>query len=113
MSDDPKPEVDLGQLAWDIVAGQVFGSWMLDGDPDLLRMIFLPLALMDAEGLGKMKAADVVFLYEYLDQAGPRSVNGYPCFMSFKTLTRDQAKALTPKIDEAKAARTKVTGKPA
>jgi hypothetical protein len=113
MADDPtpEPELDIGQLAWDIAAGQVLTSWQVP--EDLLQMVFLPLAFVDQEGLDRMKAANVMHLYEYMGKAGPRSINGYPSFMSFKTLTRDQCAALLPKLEEIKAMKAKVTGKPA
>lgn len=53
----------------------------------------MPLALGAAD---KIDADKVGMLYEYMDKAGPRSVNGYPCFFSFRWLDkRDSRRVVT------------------
>jgi hypothetical protein len=58
---------------------------------DMLRMVFMPLAFIDKEAHEQMKADEVDMFYEYVSEAGPRSVNGMPIFMSVQTLTRTES----------------------
>ncbi len=90
------------QLALDIVDGKVFGTWSISQeDYALLPVIFLPLAFME---LSKIKK-DVVHIYEYVDKAGLRGVNGYPTFMSCRLLKKSDAEALVPIIEQLKQQR--------
>lgn len=90
-----RDDQQLRELAFDVVAGKVFGSWNLpERDARLVSSIFLPLALSDREHFEFMKQWDIVHFYEYLHAAGPRSVNGYPSFMSVKMLSGNEAAKL-------------------
>jgi hypothetical protein len=95
-------DAEVETLAQDVVARRVFGSWDLGppGSPDMLRMIFMPLGFMTAEDVAALKAANITNFYEYLDKAGPRSVNGYPCFFSMKLLDQDDSKRLLASVLE-------------
>lgn len=73
---------ELLDLLHDVRRGAVFGAWALrDGDGTDLAMVFLPIAL------GAQLPFNTGSIYEHLDKAGPRSVNGYPCFSSLRVLT--------------------------
>jgi len=88
-----KTDAELRQLAADAVEGRVFGSWMV-GDTASLPLVFMPLAL------GAQLPKDTQHVYEYLEKAGPRGINGYPSFFSFHVLVKDEAERLQPLIDE-------------
>ena len=82
-------EQQMKQLAMDIVDGKVFGSWSLDEhSQSLTTCIFMPILFMNEEQTKKMKEDEVVHLYEYLDKAGPRCINGYPMFTSMAYITK-------------------------
>jgi hypothetical protein len=95
----PRSDDELKKLARDIHAGYVFSdrdipypkgigpdeTWVAD-----VRMVFMPLALADQEHLDQLQALDVRLIYEYLDKAGPRSINGYPSFMSMNIVTGEE-----------------------
>ena len=85
----------MKQLAIDIVEGKVFGSWMVKNEHDL-GMVFMPLMFGSLEENG---LTDVAALYEYYDKAGPRSVNGMPCFMSMRYLSKAQVEELQVEIN--------------
>jgi len=94
-----KSDDELKQLARDIHAGHVFTSnhvpFPIETGPDAawaseVQMIFMPLRLADQKALDEMKALDVRLFYEYLDKAGPRSINGYPQFMSMGIVTGEE-----------------------
>lgn len=92
-----KTKEELKKLAIDIVEGRVFGTWNLSEDAPT-SMVFMTLAFMGQEQLDSMKERDVVHIYEHISEAGPRSVNGMPMFMSHKELTRQEADELNPLI---------------
>ena len=49
----------------------------------------MPVTFMDEKQVKKIEEDKVVAFYEYLDKAGPRAINGYPIFMTMKTITKD------------------------
>jgi hypothetical protein len=88
-------EDELKTLARDMAMEKVFTSnHVPDHDARMLGMIFMPLAL---GGLGGRNPEEIGMIYEYLDRAGPRSINGYPCFFSFRMVRADQMQALFAK----------------
>lgn len=73
---------------------------------NLLPMIFMPLALMDEKMLKKLDKDGVAVFFEEYSKAGPRSINGYPCFFSCRYMTftdyekvREVAQALQSAMD--------------
>jgi len=108
-----KTDAELETLAWDIMAGKVFGTWDLrDANPGSLAMTFMIVAFMEQEHREALKANDIVHLYEYMDKAGPRSVNGMPSFMSACYLDKADARKLFTRckdISELKEQRMKET----
>jgi hypothetical protein len=110
----PLSAEQLEQLAQDIAAGRVFHSGMCENTSDI-AMVFMPLGLMgDNLTFAEMIEQKVTVFYEYLDKAGPRSVNGMPCFFSMHMLNLDQALIVQTKILEItallKARRDATTG---
>lgn len=88
----PKTDDELKLLARDINAGRVFTSNHLpEHDQDMLRMIFMMIAFMEPADVDALQANKIAVFYEYLDKAGPRSINGYPSFFSVQTLNVDDA----------------------
>jgi hypothetical protein len=51
----------------------------------------MPLVFMEKDYIEAMKENDIHIIYEYYSEAGPRSINGYPIFMSFRVLDRTDA----------------------
>lgn len=66
----------LTQFVLNVCDSEIFTSNQVDEHTNL-SMVFMVLALMP-EPLPE----DTVLVWEYLSKAGPRSVNGYPCFWS-------------------------------
>ena len=94
-----KTDAELETLAWDIIGGKVFGSWDIK-NPDMLRMSFMVLAFMEATHMDEIKQNDIAHVYEYMDKAGPRSVNGMPCFFSASYLNKADALKLLMRCQE-------------
>lgn len=63
---------------------------------DLLPMIFMCLTL--APPMPQDYAEKVGLIFEYLNEAGPRSINGQPCFTSHRLLHVDDWKRVRPVI---------------
>lgn len=100
-----KTDAELEKLAWDVIGGQVFGTW---SHPDAGRLCFMVLMFLDNEMREAMRAAKIAQVYEYIDKAGPRSINGMPSFMSMQMLDEDDTKKLFERcqqIDKLKAER--------
>lgn len=102
VSDVARPsmtDAELKKLAIDVHAGQVFGTWNLRNQAHETGMVFMPLMLMDPIQIKELEVDGVVHLYEYIDKSGPRSINGYPMFMSFHTLKADEANRLQAHLE--------------
>lgn len=87
-------EEELKQIAKDIVDRKVFTDRDLRNpalEGDMLGMIFMPVLLMPNPGAF---VADAGLLFEYWDQAGPRSINGYPIFFSVRKIIKKDMPAL-------------------
>ena len=102
-----KTDEELKQLANDIFHGVVFTSnHVPPGEEIMLGSIFMPLMLMTEEGQKDFLEKKPFMVYEYMDQAGPRSVNGYPMFMSLKFLIEDEYKKVVEYYKELEQAKT-------
>lgn len=96
-----KTEAELKKLAWDIHAGKVFTNRHIrEGDERLFPNIFMVTLFLDEKQ--KEDLADAGLFYEYYDQAGPRAINGYPMFMSLRSLCKEDTEKLFDYIEEIK-----------
>ena len=100
-----KTDEQLKQLAKDIHTGVVFTSNHLpQEDPMLLGAVFMPLVMMSDQQQQDFVAQNPGMVYEYIEKAGPRSMNGYPMFMSFQFITIDEYEKVRVFYEELKAA---------
>lgn len=83
---------ELKQLAIDIAEEKVFTSDSVKDD--YLDMVFMPLLFLNNAQRKDLAEKKPAFFYEYIDRASPRSVNGMPCFMSFRYLPSSDLKRL-------------------
>ena len=83
---------ELKQLAIDIAEGRVFTSNSVQND--YLDMVFMPLLFLNNDQRKELIEKEPAFFYEYIDKASPRSVNGMPCFTSFRYLPSSDLKRL-------------------
>lgn len=101
-----KSDKELKQLAVDILAGKVFGTWNFQDVNEansLVSSVFMPLAFMSEEDRKKLLSMEVSHFYETMDKAGPRSINGYPMFMSMQTLTSGEWVIVLQHVKELEA----------
>jgi hypothetical protein len=95
------PKRNLRSLALEIVEGKVFGSWSINNPNTDLHLVFMVLLFCKKEDIPEDTAA----VYEYVDQAGPRSINGMPIFTSCRFLSQDEYKEVCEHIQEIKKIR--------
>ena len=99
---------EIKELATDTFKEKVFFSTMLrEIDKHLLTSIFMPVMFMDNIQIKQLEKDEVVGFYEYFEKALPRSINGYPMFMSMKSITKDdleKVQELVEKLTDAAAA---------
>jgi hypothetical protein len=101
------PPMDNGELTKFVVAmcdGKVFTSLHVR-DKNLLGMIFMPLVLGGLASLSKAAISDIGLIWEYLEQAGPRSINGYPIFFSARLMNRTDMERAMVAYDKEMARR--------
>lgn len=88
-----KSNEEIKKLAVDIAEGKVFTSAQIENVEDY-PMIFLPLILGALKDKSKEDLQKIGLMYEYIDKAMPRSINGYPIFSSFNLLSQEEFKIL-------------------
>ena len=98
-----KTDAELHELALAIFRGEVFTDWHVD-DLRMLPSIFMILNFLDDDAMATFRANPPGMIYEYLREAGERSVNGYPMFMSMKLLNQADARTVAEKYARMVAA---------
>lgn len=91
----------IKQLAMDVHAGLIVGSWNVPEND--IGMVFMPLMLMSEVNRKELERDGVVQVFEYVEKAGPRGINGMPCFFSFRTLKEDEFTLLIKYHKQVKA----------
>lgn len=79
---------EVTKLARDLVQNRIFMSDQIRSQEDVL-MVFPVLGMLDEKQRKDLQDADVGAVYEYVDRALPRSINGYPMFMSLRWLSKE------------------------
>jgi hypothetical protein len=101
----PLTDEEVTKLAKAMYKNEVFFSFMIPEDQraNMLFSVFMVLIFMDEITIKQMQANDIDVFYEFYDQAGPRSINGYPCFFSCRSMTRADGIRVIAKYNEIKA----------
>ena len=86
----PKTPDELKTLAVDIFQQKVFTERHIT-DPSMFGNVFMVAALGGFADCPEEYTQSIGMVYEYLEKAGPRSVNGYPMFMSLQLLNKEDA----------------------
>ncbi len=87
------PEAELKQLAVDFHKGMIFSNCHVENQEDA-RLCFFPLALGGLNNHPESYLKSIGLVFEYLSKAGPRSINGNPCFFSMQLLNRSDTTKL-------------------
>lgn len=109
----PRTDKELRELAFYIFENKVFGTWAFRDDREMKMLVgnvFMPFMFMAQEDKKTMVDAKVIHMYEFYDQAGPRSINGYPIFWSMKLILEEEWKKITKYVDELGKQRSEFMG---
>lgn len=98
-----KTEEELKQIAKDLFAEKIFTSEHIrKEDLGLSNSIFMPLMFLSKENADEMIKNNITIIYEYFSEAMNRSINGYPMFMSYKTLRKEEWTKIIEIYDDIK-----------
>lgn len=81
---------ELAEFVMGVCDGNIYTSVGLG--PSEIRMVFMPIALGGLEGFTEEEIGEIGCIWEHLNQAGPRSINGRPGFFSMRLLHIEDAK---------------------
>jgi hypothetical protein len=87
-----KTDKELRKLAKQVHSGEVF----LSNKPDIIQMSFMVLMLADPSTLPE----DIGSVYEFMREAAPRSINGYPIFFSAHFLSTAETQKVLQYVKE-------------
>ena len=94
-------EKELRQLAIDVSEKKVFGTFhMSENDMNCLQSVFMPIVFMSEEQRQKLVDDNIIHFYEYYDKAGPRAINGMPCFTSMMNINKQNWEKVVKYIKE-------------
>lgn len=85
-----RKDTELKKIAADLYEGKIFTHTQIKNEQDIL-MVFMPIALGAFKNWPKENIDKIGLIYEYIDKAGPRSINGYPIFFSFSMINKTDA----------------------
>lgn len=94
-----RTEEEMTQIAKDIWSGKIFTSSHIT-EKSIIYQVFQSLIFLSPEAIDDLKARDVQLFFEYLSEAGPRAINGYPIFLSCSFLTGEELKFVNNKYQE-------------
>jgi hypothetical protein len=80
---------ELKQIAVDLAEGKIFSNLQLGNQQHMLQSVFMVLIFLDEKAHNSMKENEIVFVYEYMHDAGPMAINGFPTFMSMRMLGKE------------------------
>ena len=84
---------ELKQIAKDMVAGKIFTDRQIPKTTPL-HLVFMPFVFMEEKQRTKLtdqiEKKEIYMIYEYLEKAGPRAINGMPTFMSCNMLSKTE-----------------------
>lgn len=99
----------INVLADDIYRDRVFTSCHIrQEDMGMLLTIFMPLVFADMKIIEQMRNDAPGMIYEHFSEAGSRSVNGYPTFVSFHIVSKEDTKKVWEKFERIKKAVSEV-----
>lgn len=86
-----KSYADLKQIAVDMAENKIFSNLHINRlDYRSMIIVFMPLIFIDDKCRKDLVDREIVFVYEYYEEAMPRGVNGMPCFGSMRMLTKSE-----------------------
>lgn len=92
---------EILEIAKGIYKNEVFTSMQIEEqDSGLILSIFMPLAFLDPLSRKQLLIDKITNFYAYTKEAGPRAINGYPCFFSVNFLDQQDSERVIKKYKE-------------
>lgn len=88
-----KPDQELKTIARDWVEGRIMFTTQVP--PEMVKMVFMPILFLNDEQREQLIADEVFAFYGKMEDAGPRSFNGYPMFTAMTSVTEKEYEKLT------------------
>ena len=88
-----KTDEELKKIAKDLIKEKIFTDRHCQ-DPEDIRKVFMLLSLMNKEQLQDFQDKKPAFIFEYLDKANPRAINGMPSFFSMQYLNEEETEKM-------------------
>jgi hypothetical protein len=102
---------ELKKIAEDLLAGRIFTDRHIP-EHTKAHMVFMPLTFMNEDQAKQFQQGindeRIYMLYEYMENAGPRTINGMPIFMSYRVLNREQTEKVLEYYNKIKEAIDKI-----
>jgi len=90
LPDNERRSIALQMLEGAIFTSLQFSEWeMKPGNSSIIGLVFMPCLFGAFEGYTQDELDDIGFLYEEMSKAGPRGINGYPVFTSFRVANKN------------------------
>lgn len=99
-----RSEEEIKQIATDLFHNRIFTSQHLNQDAHMINQVFMVLLFMKNDQI----PTNLGMIYEYEDKAMPRSINGYPIFMSCHFLNTDDTEKVFSIYNKLKTSEDKV-----
>ena len=101
MAYETRTEESIKEVAIGIHHGKIFTSQHC-ARPEDIRLVFMPLVFMEQEQLDSLVADKISVFFEYMSEAGSRSINGNPSFFSLQMLNEDDWARVFTKVEKLK-----------
>lgn len=98
----PKSDAELKQLAMDLYDGKIFCDRQVKNQSDL-SMVFMPIVFGAFADKTEEEVNDIGLIFEYMDKAMPRGINGMPCFGSCRILPKSETEKMFKFFEDYKA----------
>ena len=98
-----RADKELKQIAIDIYKGHIFTDRQVYNAKDL-PLVFMVIPFMDEKDIKKLQDDPPGLMFEYIDKAGPRAINGMPSFFSMQMLSKEDTKKAFDLVDKLKEA---------
>ena len=97
----PLTDKEITAYAKGIYQNTYFPSWWIkEHDLHLIQTIFLPLALLTSIQYKELKRDGLCHMLGDYNETVGRSINGYPCFMSCKTIDNADGIRIQEKLNQ-------------
>jgi len=93
-----KTREEINEIVMGIVENRIFTHLHIHDQQRDLTTVFMVLLLMESKDIEWLKKARVGLIYEYMDKAAPRSINGYPCFFSCQYTNEEDMEIIKRKV---------------